>query len=129
MKKTQIIVILGASDQEERYANKAQKLLMEHGYTVVPVHPTLGTAEGVPVTGSLSEVSRNPDVLTIYVRPKTSTELAAKILALRPKIVIFNPGTENPEFEAALAEAGIRTVRACTIMLLTNGRFEEVTGV
>ena len=35
------VVILGASDQSERYSNMAMKLLMRHGYRVIPVHPKL----------------------------------------------------------------------------------------
>ncbi len=120
------VVILGASDKVERYSNKAQKLLMEHGYAVVPVHPTLGMTEGVPVVHSLREVPRNPDVLTVYVRLETSSELGEEILLLLPKAVIFNPGTENPELERKLEEARIRVVRACTIMLFSTGRFERV---
>lgn len=124
-----IVVVLGASDKKDRYSNKAQKLLMEHGARVVPVHPSLEAVEGVPVSRSLSDISPGPDALTVYVKPETSSGLTDELVALRPKAVVFNPGTENPELEKRLAEAGIRTLRACSIMLLTTGRFDtEVFG-
>jgi predicted CoA-binding protein len=94
----------------------------------VPVHPSLLKIEGVPVVHDLADVEPEPDVLTIYVKPETSSELAEDIVALRPKVVIFNPGAENPELESRLSDAEIRVVRACTIMLLTTGRFGEITG-
>jgi predicted CoA-binding protein len=129
MNETKTVVILGASDKEERYANKAQRLLMEHGFHVVPVHPTLPSVEDVPVVHDLANIDPEPDVLTIYVRPETSSALAETILELHPRAIVFNPGTENPELEAKLADTDIRIIRACTIMLLTTGRFCDVTGI
>lgn len=120
------VVILGASDREDRYAHKAQKLLMEHGYRVVPVHPSLKEVEGIPVVPLLSAAPACPDALTVYVRPEIGAGLADDILSLAPAVVIFNPGTEHPALEERLTEAGIRVVEACTIMLLTTGRFEPV---
>jgi predicted CoA-binding protein len=122
---TRTVVVLGASDKEDRYSNKAQKLLMERGYSVVPVHPSLSTVEGVPVTHSLSDVPRYPDVVTVYVNPDRSSALSEEFETLSPKAVIFNPGTENPELEARLVRAGIRVVQACTIVLSRTGQFEE----
>jgi len=122
---TRTVVILGASDREDRYSNKAQKLLMERGYSVIPVHPSLSTVEGVPVTHSLPDVPRYPDAVTVYVNPGISSGLGGELEALAPKAVIFNPGTENPELEARLGRSGIRVVRACTIVLSRIGQFEE----
>ena len=44
------VAVLGASPKPERYANRAQRMLMEAGYSVVPVHPKIREIEGVPVT-------------------------------------------------------------------------------
>jgi len=128
MNETKTVVILGASDRKERYSNQAQRLLMAHGFRVVPVHPTPPEIEGVPVIHDLGDIAPEPDVLTVYVRPETSSELAEDIVALRPKVVIFNPGTENPELESRFSDTDTRVVRACTIVLLTTGRLGEITG-
>lgn len=119
------VVILGASDKPERYSNKALLLLKEKGYDVVPVNPTLETIEGIPVVHALSDVARHPDVLTVYVNPERSAALADDILALSPRVAIFNPDTENDALESRLAEAGIRIVRACSVVLLTTDAFES----
>lgn len=121
------VVILGASDKPERYSNKAFRLLREKGYRAVPVNPSFDMLDEIPVVHSLSEVPRNPDVLTIYLNPLRSAELADDILALGPKTVIFNPGTENPELDRRLRKAGIRTVNACSVVLLTTDRFDSVS--
>jgi uncharacterized protein len=37
--------------------------------------------------------------------------------------VIFNPGAENPDLQASLEANGIKTMEACTLVLLTTGQF------
>jgi hypothetical protein len=37
--------------------------------------------------------------------------------------VVFNPGTENTEFESLLKENGIEAEEACTLVLLGTGQY------
>lgn len=119
----QRVAVLGASTNPERYSNMAVKRLLENGHEVIPVHPALSEVEGLPVTPSLGDIDGRVDTLTIYVSPKLSSKTADAILALKPGRVIFNPGTENPELEAALQAAGIETLHACSLVLLSTGQF------
>jgi predicted CoA-binding protein len=125
MKSTehQRVVVLGASDNPERYSNMAVNRLLENGHEVVPVHPTLDRIGGLKVDSNLGEVDGRVDTLTIYVSPKVSSAVADTIIALRPGRVIFNPGAENDELESVLQQAGIPTLRACTLVLLSTGQF------
>lgn len=117
------VVVLGASPKLDRYSNKAVKLLLEHGYSVVPVHPVASEIEGLPVASALSAVHDPVDTLTVYLSPTLSDSLQDDILALKPRRVIFNPGTEHPPLKAALEQEGIRTEEACTLVLLNTGQF------
>jgi len=63
------------------------------------------------------------DTVTLYLGPERQREYYDYILSLKPKRIIFNPGTENDEL-AALAEAnGIETVEACTLVMLSIGNY------
>jgi predicted CoA-binding protein len=118
------VVVLGASDKPERKSNEAVKLLKEKGYRVVPVHPSLETLHGIPVTRTLAEAPDEPEVLTVYINPGHSALMADDIVRLSPETVIFNPGSESDELEARLVQNGIRTLHACTLVLLKTGQFE-----
>ncbi|MEJ5242158.1 MAG: CoA-binding protein [Desulfomicrobiaceae bacterium] len=120
---TQTVAILGASPKPERYSHKALKALMEHGHDVIPVHPARTDIDGIPTARSLDEITRPVDTLTVYVSPTHSLPLAEAIIRLRPGRVILNPGTESPELEARLSEAGIAWQHACTLVLLSTGQF------
>jgi hypothetical protein len=52
--KHERVVILGASDNPERYSHRALLLLKQHGHEVVPVHPKLVVIEETPVVADLS---------------------------------------------------------------------------
>jgi uncharacterized protein len=121
--KTERVVIIGASDNPERYSHKAQLLLRQHGHEVVPVHPKLSEIEGMPVVADLSMIAGPVDTITLYVGPAISLTLKDKLIALNPKRVIFNPGTENAPLQAPLTSAGIACEEACTLVLLHTGQF------
>ncbi len=117
------VAILGASNKPERYSHKAVVLLAEKGHAVFPIHPALERIGDHPVFKNLAGVSAPLDTVTMYVSPALSTDLADEILTVKPRRVIFNPGTENPELEKRLAAGGIETVRACTLVMLRTGQF------
>lgn len=119
----QRVCILGASSKRDRYAHRAFTMLREHGHRVIPVHPTLTSIDGVPVAKDLASVEGIIDTLTLYVSPAISEPLAAEIVSLQPGRVIFNPGTESPNLQAALNKAGIPWEEACTLVLLGTGVF------
>jgi hypothetical protein len=50
-------------------------------------------------------------------------EYYSKIVDLKPKRVIFNPGTENEEFIRLLKENDIFPEIACTLVLLSIGNY------
>lgn len=121
--KQKRVVVMGASHKPERYSNKAIRLLQEHGHEVIPVHPRLDEVEGLQVAHSLSEIPGTVDTLTLYIGPERSSTVAEAIVQLRPGRVIFNPGSESPELEARLDQAGIAHEQACTLVLLRTGQF------
>ncbi len=119
------VAILGASQKADRYSYKALKMLEAHGHQPLPVHPLLDEIEGYKVFANLDALPRAIDTLTLYVNPSVGNEQKEAILRLKPRRVIFNPGTENPALEQSLEAAGIRCQQACTLVLLTTNQFDN----
>ncbi len=116
------VLVIGASPNPNRYSFKATKLLKNYGHQVFPVGIRDGEIDGLKI---LKEFPLESDIhtVTIYLSPKRQEPYYEKILALKPKRVIFNPGTENPAFRETLAQNGIETVENCTIVMLKSGIF------
>jgi hypothetical protein len=118
-----VVVVLGASPKEERYSNKAVRLLLDHGHDVRPVHPACEAVHGVPCVASLGAVEDPVDTLTVYVGQARSTPLVDDILALAPRRIILNPGAENAELARRARDSGVDVQEACTLVLLKTGQF------
>ena len=121
------VAVLGASPKADRYSNLAIRSLVDHGYTTIPVHPAYEEIEGLPVAARLEAIQDHVDTLTVYVGPRNVFPLIDSIVALRPGRVILNPGTESPELKVRLREAGIPYLEACTLVMLSTGRFATHT--
>ncbi|MEZ5386047.1 MAG: CoA-binding protein [Prosthecobacter sp.] len=119
----QRVVIVGASNNPERYSYKALISLRKNGHEVVPVHPKLAEIEGIAVVPDLSSISGPVDTVTMYVGPAISSGLSEALCSLKPRRVIFNPGAENSELAETLEKAGVACEEACTLVLLNTGQF------
>jgi predicted CoA-binding protein len=115
-------VILGASNNPERYAYKATKMLIEYGHTVYPVGVREGKINGIDIIVQ-KQVFENIDTVTLYVGPANQPSWYDYILSLKPKRIIFNPGTENPDLVKLASEKNIECTEACTLVLLTINNY------
>ena len=114
--------VLGASLKEERYSNKAIHKLKVHNVEVVAVGLRKGIVAGVSI--DIDKVSYEKlDTVTLYLNPKRQVEYYNYIISLQPKRVIFNPGTDNMEFEKLLQENNIESEIACTLVLLATNQY------
>ncbi len=119
MKKT---LVLGASLKSARYSNLVMHRLVEHGHPLKAIGLKAGVVAGVMI-GAKKEMFDDIDTVTLYLNAKRQTEYYSYIIALNPKRVIFNPGTENPEFYKLLAENGIEVDLACSLVLLSTNQY------
>ena len=120
--------VLGASPKADRYSHMAMMRLKENGYPVIPVNPAYEQIEGISVAASLADAvnaagEHGLDTVTVYIGAYHLQPLVADIIAARPGRVIFNPGTESPEAQRALDEAGIPWMEACTLVLLATSQY------
>lgn len=120
MKKT---LVIGASENPDRYSNKAIKALVSHNHEVVAIGLRAGEVAGITFD-SEKKAFENVDTVTLYVGPQNQPEYYHYILNLKPQRVIFNPGTENPELISQLKSANIYPEIACTLVLLATGQYE-----
>ena len=118
------VAVLGASDNPEKYAHQAIVRLKSKGHHVFPVNPTLKEVEGLPVFASLKDIPDSIDTISMYVSKEKSDRLADEIMTKSPRRIIFNPGAENPALEARAKAAGIRTLEACTLVMLSTDQFD-----
>jgi predicted CoA-binding protein len=121
MKKT---VIIGATTNPARYAFLAARMLTEYNHEIVPVGIKNGEVFGKAILNIFERPAiDNVHTVTLYIGPRHQPEHYEYILGLKPKRIIFNPGTENREFQHRAEEQGIEAMEACTLVLLRSRQF------
>ena len=120
MKKKTLVI--GASENPSRYSFMAIRRLLSYDHPVLALGLRPGHVDGIRIETGQPEFS-DIDTVTLYVGPRNQKNLYDYVLKLKPQRVIFNPGAENPEFEALLEENGIQTEQACTLVMLSIGAY------
>jgi predicted CoA-binding protein len=115
-------VVIGASPNPERYAYKATISLLNHGHDAIPVGLRGGEIAGVKIITEKPFIDE-VDTVTLYVGPHNQISWQDYIISLKPKRVVFNPGTENDEFEKLLTKNKIEVLEACTLVMLSIGNY------
>ncbi len=119
MKKT---LVIGASPNPLRYATKAVKRLREYDIEVVAIgkrETTIGDVEVITGTPPVEDIH----TVTLYVGPDNQEPYIEYILSLKPKRIIFNPGTYNKDLEKKAEKAGIETIEDCTLVMLSMDEY------
>lgn len=115
-------LVLGASLNPARYSNLAINRLVKHGQPTVAIGLRKGEVNGVEI-----QTEKIPfediDTVTLYMNAKRQVEYYDYIISLNPERVIFNPGTENPEFYDQLRQNGIDFENACTLVMLSSNQY------
>ena len=120
--QTQKTLVIGASDKPERYSYKAIQMLRIHAIPVVAI----GNKAGVVADISYSKdrpMDSDIHTITLYLNETHQQEYYSYMLALQPKRIIFNPGTENDELVTLATKQGIVCQEACTLVLLSTGQY------
>jgi predicted CoA-binding protein len=115
-------VLLGASENTDRYANRAIRSLRNHGHPVTAIGLRDGKVVDVQIVKTRPEV-KDVDTVTLYLSAKNQKQYYDYILSLHPKRIIYNPGAENDELAALAEQNNIENMEACTLVLLATGQF------
>lgn len=119
---TKKTLVIGGSTKPERYSNKAIKKLSRFGHPVVSIGLRTGEVVGVSIETGFPDFD-DIHTVTLYVGFRHQPQYFNYVMGLSPKRIIFNPGTENPEFEDLANKNGIETIEHCTLNMLGDGSF------
>ena len=115
-------LVIGASENPSRYSFLAINKLKANGHEVVAIGLKNSEVAGVRIRTE-NELFTDIDTVTLYINPKIQEKYLAYVIGLKPKRIIFNPGTENESFETLAKDNGIEALEACTLVMLSTGQF------
>ena len=122
MQQSKKTLVLGATPNPNRYAYIATEMLRDFGHEVIPFGIKKGQIGAVDI---LNEWPTNAEVdtITLYINPNLQEGFYEQIVALKPKRIIFNPGTENSVLQNLATSQKIEIIDACTLVLLQTNQY------
>ncbi len=114
--KMKTIAIIGASNDRNKFGNKAVRAFRQQGYEVFPVNPKEATVEGLPAFKSITEVPVRPHKISVYLPPPVLLKVLPEIAAKGCDELWLNPGTESDEVLVETERLGLNVIQACSIV-------------
>lgn len=115
-------LVLGASTNPSRYSYSAVQRLHHFDHEVVAVGNREGEIDGIKIQTEPLPLE-GIDTVTLYLNAMNQQPYYDYILSLKPKRIIFNPGTENPELVQLARENSIEVEIGCTLVMLSIGNY------
>lgn len=115
-------IVIGASAKPDRYSNRAVRMLTKNNHETIALGFEKTMIENIPIVTEWKKYE-NVNTVSLYINPQRQKEYYNYILSLKPKRIIFNPGTENVELEKLATENNIQALEACTLVLLSTEQY------
>ena len=110
------VAVIGASNDRNKFGNKAVRAFLRTGYTVFPINPNEAEVEGLVALKSIKELPIRPQMVTVYVPPPVLLKLLPDIAEKGCDELWLNPGTESDAVLAEVERLGLNAIQACSIV-------------
>lgn len=115
LEQSKTIAVVGMSDKVHRASYTVGKYLMDHGYRVIPVNPTIGHVLGQKSYATLADIPVQVDMIDCFRRPEQMVQLAQEAVAISAACLWMQLGIENEQARALAEQAGIAVImNRCT---------------
>ncbi len=118
--KSNIIAVVGASRDPEKYGHKIYKDLRDEGFDVYPVNPKADEILSDKAYSTLDDLPEKPDVVDMVIPPKIGINVVKKCSELGIDKVWLQPGSESEEIINYCQENDIKQINNACMMLKTE---------
>jgi predicted CoA-binding protein len=119
------IAVVGMSKNEGKPAHFVPKYLIEHGYNVIPVNPTITEVLGRKSYPSIADIPDNVDVVDVFRRSEDVPPVVNDAINKKGiKVIWMQSGIYNEEAEMKAKENGIDVVFNRCMMVEHNRLFD-----
>jgi predicted CoA-binding protein len=112
------IAVVGVSKNEEKPSHQVPEYLIEHGYNVIPVNPTLTEVLGRKAYPSIADINERIDIVDVFRKSEDIPAVVDDVLKKKDGIKVFwmQLGIYNEDAEKKAKENGIDVVYNRCIM-------------
>jgi len=104
------IAVVGLSNDPSKASNEVANYLLDHGYDIIPVNPSIDSVFGIPSVPSLKDIEGHVDIVNVFRRPEFLLDVAKETVEIGADVYWAQLGLEDQEAFDYLKSQGITTV-------------------
>jgi len=108
--KAKRIAVVGLSNNPERTSYMVSKAMLDAGYDIIPVNPTIDEWLGIKAVKSLKEIEGHVDIVNVFRRSEHLPEIAHELAEIDADVFWAQLGVVNEEAYQFLKEKGYTVV-------------------
>lgn len=121
--EARIVAVVGISDKPSRPSFSVARFLIENGYRVVGVNPSIDEVLGTICYPSLADIPEPIDAVNVFSTPEDVDALVDEVIKLRIPYLWLQEGVVNPEAAQRAISEGIKVVmNRCMAKALSQRR-------
>jgi predicted CoA-binding protein len=110
------VAVIGASNNRNKFGNKALRAFERQGYIVIPINPNESEVEGHKAYATVLDVPGTIDLATVYVPPAKGLRVMDQLAQKGVAEVWLNPGADGDEVVARARALGLQTIQSCSMI-------------
>ncbi len=110
MQESKRVAIVGLSNKPDRDSYRVAEYLINHGYEVIPVNPTIDEVLGKKAVGTLQEIEGQVDIVDVFRRADQVMPVAEEAVAIGAKALWLQLEVVNEEAANYASEKGLNVV-------------------
>ena len=112
------IAVVGMSKNEEKPSHQVPKYLIEHGYNVIPVNPTLTEVLGRKAYASIADIQERVDIVDVFRKSEDIPAVVDDVLKNKDgiKVIWMQIGVYNEDAEKKAKQNAIDVIYNRCIM-------------
>lgn len=117
LKHSHTIATVGFSSDPDKPGNYVPRYLIEHGYNVIPVNPTLQSVMDRKAYPDLRSVPEQVDLVQIFRKPQDVPPVVDQAIEIGAKVVWMQLGIVNEQAAKKARDAGLSVVMDSCMMV------------
>ncbi|WP_458413435.1 CoA-binding protein [Schinkia sp. CFF1] len=110
LKTKKRIAVVGMTNNPDKPSFMIPKAMMQAGYEIIPVNPTIDEVLGMKTYPSLKDIEGHVDIVNIFRRSEKLPALAKEAVEIGADVFWAQSGIENDEAYEYLKENGMTVI-------------------
>jgi predicted CoA-binding protein len=110
LKDTQVIAVVGLSDNPERVSYMVSEAMQLKGYRIIPVNPNADRILGEKSYASLADIPEPVDIVNVFRRSEHIVPIAEEAMQIKAKAIWLQLGVYNEEAAQLAQDQGMTVV-------------------